>query len=188
MKTLNKNFASSAILALIVVTCSCSGDDDGPSCDSANPVAIATMIQNADCGSSNGVVTVNASGGDGQYEYSVNGGGFGNSNILSGLGIGEHEITVRDGVKCATTAAVAMTSGTSFTNDIAPIIATNCALPTCHVAGTPRVDLQVFSAVQFNAQSIKSRVESGDMPRNGILSAADIASIACWVDDGALDN
>ncbi len=188
MKTLNQIMIIGTLLGAISMTTSCSGDEDGSGCDSSNPVAITTTVQNADCGSNNGAITVNATGGDGQYEYSIDQGSFASSSTISGVSVGEHEITVRDGGQCSTTIAVSVTSGVSFSNDIAPIIATNCAIPTCHVAGTARVDLQMFSAVQFNAADIKSRVESGNMPRNGVLSANDIAAIACWVDDGALDN
>ncbi|NAY91684.1 T9SS type B sorting domain-containing protein [Muricauda sp. JGD-17] len=46
------------------------------------------------------------SGGDGNYEYSLNGGPFGASNIFSGLTPGTHTIDVRDGNNCTDTASI----------------------------------------------------------------------------------
>ena len=47
----------------------------------------------------------------------------------------------------------------------------------------------VFSNIQSSASQIKSLTQSGAMPKNGSkLSQTQLDAIACWVDDGALNN
>lgn len=46
------------------------------------------------------------SGGDGNYEYSLNGGPFGTSNVFTGLGPGTYTIDVRDGNDCTDSATI----------------------------------------------------------------------------------
>ncbi len=46
------------------------------------------------------------SGGDGNYEYSLNGGVFGATNVFTGLAPGTHSIEVRDGKDCTDTATI----------------------------------------------------------------------------------
>ncbi|WP_418501909.1 T9SS type B sorting domain-containing protein [Flagellimonas sp.] len=45
-------------------------------------------------------------GGDGNYEYSLNGGPFVSSNVFTGLGPGSHTINVRDGNDCTDSASI----------------------------------------------------------------------------------
>ncbi|MCK0161228.1 T9SS type B sorting domain-containing protein [Allomuricauda sp. F6463D] len=53
------------------------------------------------------ILTVNVtSGGDGNYEYSLNGGPFVSSNAFTGLGAGTYTINVRDGNDCTDTASI----------------------------------------------------------------------------------
>nr|WP_298996157.1 T9SS type B sorting domain-containing protein [uncultured Allomuricauda sp.] len=46
------------------------------------------------------------SGGDGNYQYSLNGGGFGTNNVFSGLTSGTYTIEVRDGNNCTDTETI----------------------------------------------------------------------------------
>ncbi|MEC7769964.1 MAG: T9SS type B sorting domain-containing protein [Bacteroidota bacterium] len=46
------------------------------------------------------------SGGDGNFEYSLNGGPFGTSNVFTGLGPGTYTIDVRDGNDCTDSASI----------------------------------------------------------------------------------
>lgn len=53
---------------------------------------------NATCGNSDGSMTMAATGGDGNYEYSIDGGvTFNNSNTFGNLSAGNYNIVVRDG-------------------------------------------------------------------------------------------
>ena len=70
-----------------------------------------------------------------------------------------------------------------------PLLALKCAISGCHNGdnGASR-NWTVKTNVLANASEIKSRTQSGDMPRTGSLSEEQKALIACWVDDGGLDN
>jgi hypothetical protein len=63
---------------------------------------------------------------------------------------------------------------TSFATNINPIIQSNCAIPTCHAAGSTNGP----GPLTTNAQ----------MPKNGSLTNSQIKTISCWVDSGAPNN
>lgn len=152
-------------------------------------IAVTTTLEDAGgCNGSDGQITVTAAGGDGNYEYSVDGGGFGSSNIFADLGHGAHAVEVRDGDGCSTTRSVNILSGISYSSSVQNIITSSCAIPGCHVAGTGRADFTNLATVQAQASGIKSRTQSGDMPRGGTITQEEKDNIACWVDDGAPNN
>lgn len=65
-----------------------------------SPVEHTVSITNPSCaGFTNGVIQVNATGGDGNYLYSIdNGGSYQVSNVFSGLGAGTYQVMVMDGI------------------------------------------------------------------------------------------
>lgn len=75
----------------------------------------------------------------------------------------------------------------SFSEDISPIIQSNCAIPGCH-AGVQSPDLRNFNNIQSNASKIKRLTKNRTMPLTGSLTQQQIDNIACWVDSGAPDN
>jgi uncharacterized membrane protein len=75
----------------------------------------------------------------------------------------------------------------SFANDIFPIISTNCAVSGCH-KGTGLPDFTALKNIQANAAAIKAQTGSRNMPIGKSLTQDQINVIACWVNDGALDN
>lgn len=80
----------------------------------------------------------------------------------------------------------------SFSADIEPIFVQNCTIAGCHNGdlGEGR-DWTDFEKVQLNAANIKSKVLSGEMPKEGSglsLTADELQAISCWVDQGAKDN
>jgi hypothetical protein len=82
----------------------------------------------------------------------------------------------------------------SFEQDVNPIVTSTCAISGCHNGdnGADK-DWTVFSKFQSNAADVRDRITrpegtAGHMPLSGDLSAEEIQTIVCWVDQGALDN
>ncbi|MFY0654760.1 MAG: hypothetical protein JXQ96_22200 [Cyclobacteriaceae bacterium] len=177
-------------LISISLVVGCGGDSEPEvNCNIMSVELQITESSNSACGSSDGSITVQGFGGDGQFGYKLNGGAFGASNVFEELSPGSYEITVEDGNGCSATESVELSSGVSYTNSIKSIIETDCAISGCHVSGTSRVDLTIFNNIAGNAAGIKSRTGSGDMPRGGrTLTQTQKDLIACWVNDGAQNN
>ncbi|WP_258104821.1 SprB repeat-containing protein [Marinoscillum sp. MHG1-6] len=154
--------------------------------------AVADQTMDAGCEGSSGEIMVTASGGDGVYKYSLDGGTAVDTTEFGSLSAGEHTMKVTDGEGCSTTIDVYVRTGVSLADDIMPLVNANCATSTdCHKSG--QSERPVFennpSAVIENSANVKEFTQSGYMPFDDTtLSQEQIDLIACWVDDGALDN
>ena len=91
--------------------------------------------------------------------------------------------------------AYACTETYSFAADIKPIIETKCAISGCHNGDMgPNLNWTNFEQFHKRASSglVKYRVTHGIMPppfsTEGPLSQEQITAIACWTDQGALNN
>ncbi len=144
-------------------------------------------VEQAGCGASNGSISVSVSGGVAPYQYKLGNGTPQASNVFSSLPKGNYTVTITDASGCTTQSESQITSGVSFSATIAPIISTNCAISGCH-NGSQSPNLQSFSNIKANAARIKNETQSRSMPQGRSLSQEQIDNIACWVDDGALDN
>ncbi|MBK9190997.1 MAG: T9SS type A sorting domain-containing protein [Crocinitomicaceae bacterium] len=86
-----------------------------------NPqIAFTAALTHTTCGYNNGVITVNGvTGGDGAYEYSLNGSSWQSSNVFSNLPSGNYTVYVRSGGdNCDNTANVTINASTAFTATI----------------------------------------------------------------------
>lgn len=140
----------------------------------------------------NGSVTIAASGGSGNYEYSIDGGAFGTTNTFSGLKDGLYAVTVKDLTdNCLINVSVRIDripTGVVYngSGQIKELFQSKCGGGACHPANG---ELFVYSEAFNRRNDIKARTQSGDMPRGGItLTPDEKAKIACWVDDGAPQN
>ncbi len=82
--------------------------------NTGGPTAIATTVNNATCGASNGSVTLGAvTGGVAPYTFSVNGSAFTTTTSYPGFAAGTYSIDVRDANNCtfSTTASISSTGG-----------------------------------------------------------------------------
>ena len=146
-----------------------------------------------ECDSDNGSITVTASGGSGNFTYAIGGGSFQASNVFENLRAGNYVVSVKDELDCIVTVNATVPSGTGvdYDNDILPIFRSKCEFSGCHPTNGNWFDYSVASA---NAQKIKTRTGSKEMPLGGAsapggaLSDEQIALIACWVDHGAPKN
>lgn len=145
------------------------------------------VTSEAGCGAGQGSIEVTASDGVEPYSYSLNGSSAQSSNTFSGLDHGNYSVSVIDADGCETSQNVNVLSGISFENSVKSIIETDCAISGCH-NGSVSPDLRTFNSIQSNASRIKSETEAGSMPRDRTLTQTQIDLIACWVDDGALNN
>ncbi|WP_420316107.1 SprB repeat-containing protein [Ekhidna sp.] len=174
---------------LVVVT-------DSAGCSSEIEVAVKNeegvnlndvQVSNTACETTEGSIEIDASGGVEPYRYSINGGVSQASNLFSNLGNGSYDVAVIDATGCETSESVNILTGVSYENSIKAIIETNCAISGCH-NGSVSPDLRTFTSIQSSASRIKARTANGSMPRGRTLTQTQIGLIACWVDDGALDN
>ncbi len=172
---------------------------DGDNCTSTvnvnisniNNLSFTAELAAAGCQTSNGTISIAASGGKEPYSYSLDGGIVQAENIFSGLGTGDYTALVTDDDGCQTSITLSVLSGVSYNNVIIPIIDSNCAKSNCHDGSNGNLpNWTELTNVQANAAIIKSRTSSGTMPPAGNpeLDPAEIEAIACWVDDGARNN
>lgn len=78
----------------------------------------------------------------------------------------------------------------SLTEDVMPVITSNCALTGCH-NGTHAPNLRTAEAVRTQVERVRAEVTSGHMPPKGsgvILTAEERKTILCWIEQGAADN
>ena len=153
-------------------------------------VAVVSTTESG-CGHSEGSVQLSATGGEAAYSFSLDGEAYQEEGMFEGLEAKEYTAYVKDAAACVETVAFAIKTGIRFDASVKSIIETNCAVSGCHVAGTGRADFTQFSEIKDQAATIKSYTQSGYMPPQGSgksLSNAEIAAIACWVNDGAPQN
>jgi len=156
-----------------------------------NNVTIGTQIQASGCQTANGAITVTANGGVEPYMYSLDGGAMQGDNMFTGLSAGDYTTLVSDADDCQSSVTVSVLSGVSYSNTIATIISTNCAINTCHDGSNGAApNWTNLATVQANAENIKTMTSNQTMPPAGRpdLQPQEIQAIACWVDDGAPDN
>jgi hypothetical protein len=86
-----------------------------------------------------------------------------------------------------TLAAVTCNPDISFINDVKPVVVASCTASGCH-DGVNLAYMGDYLTMRDGAGQIKTAVSKGIMPMNGKLSAADIKTIVCWIENGAKNN
>jgi len=79
---------------------------------------------------------------------------------------------------------------TTYAATVKPLIETSCAKSDCHNTGSTNGVGALTTYTQiFNARAkIRTVVANGSMPRDASFSAAQKATITCWIDAGAPNN
>jgi hypothetical protein len=153
-------------------------------------LAFTVSTAESGCKTSSGSITINATGGLEPYTYKLNDGAASTSSVFNNLAAGTYSVKVTDNANCSFTQSVKVITEIKFSTVIKNIIDTKCAVSTCHVTGgsAPFV-LTTYETIKAHAAGIKSSTQSGQMPKNGPkLPQSELDAIACWVDDGALNN
>jgi hypothetical protein len=148
-------------------------------------------IPDTECLTGTGIVRFIPTGGTPPYQLRFQNSIVENSLEVGGLKSGSYQGAIIDSQMCEFVMAVTIPKGKttiSWSVDIKPIIDTRCAKPICHVSTTGRADLTKFENVKQLATEIKTRTQTGSMPFDEPMPASQIQLIACWVDDGALNN
>ena len=154
------------------------------------PNANATVTA-AGCGLTEGSIDINVDGGVEPYLFSLNGGDTQNESNFSGLTSGDYQVEIIDQGGCQTSVTVSLGNGTSYKDEIIPIIELRCAIADCHDGSdTALPDWTQYVNVEAQSENIKRRTSNRTMPPPGsqALTTSEIQAIACWVDDGALNN
>lgn len=172
---------------------------DGNNCERTQSVTVSAFgttlaatisIAESGCKTTSGQIIVNATGGTGPYTYQLGTGTASSNSTFNNLAAGNYVVKVTDNIGCSTTQNAKVTTGIKYSVNVKTIIETKCAVSGCHVSGggAPS-NFNNFANVQSSAGEIKARTQNGNMPKNGDkLPQAELDLIACWVDDGALNN
>ena len=83
------------------------------------------------------------------------------------------------------------TETVSLSNEVLALVNSNCAISGCHVTGTQLPNLSEKQNILDQASRIKQRTQSRSMPppaSGATLTDEEIATLGCWVDQGANDN
>lgn len=147
---------------------------------------ITVASTDAGCQTSEGVISITATGGETPYSFRLDNGTSVSESTFSGLEAGAYEITAVDNSGCEINQAVTVLSGVSYSNTVSDIIAQECL--RCHGAGGRSPNLSTLSGVQASASRVRTRTSAGTMPPDKTLLQSDIDAIACWVNDGAVNN
>lgn len=150
----------------------------------------ASVVNDTDCTTGNGSVTITVEDGQPTFQYSFNDGPFSDEASFQNLKTGTYRVLLKDGNDCSATLNVTIPKGetnTSWANDIQPLVTTHCALTGCH-NGKSRPDLRIYEKAYFYARQMKTLTADGSMPFEGKLTQSQIDLIACWVDEGAKNN
>lgn len=153
-----------------------------------NGLTVSATSTISDCGSTNGSINVNASNGVEPYQYQLDSEPPQASPDFV-VGPGLYIILITDNNGCEFVLSQIVKSNTLYATDIQPIMSNSCAINGCHDGSNSSLpNFNNLSVVQANASMIRSRTQSRNMPKTGSLTQNQIDLIACWVDDGALDN
>jgi hypothetical protein len=79
---------------------------------------------------------------------------------------------------------------TTFSGNVSPLILSSCAKSGCHASGSTNGPGALTNYTQIFTSRVRIRevVASGEMPQDATFSAAQKATITCWIDAGAPNN
>jgi hypothetical protein len=143
------------------------------------------------CLSASGTMTVTVNEVNGPYEFKMDDATVTTNNLFQGLKYGDHLFQIRDNNGCTVVKRVTVPRGftaVSWINDILPIMTESCAKTGCHDGISRPNDWRIYEQVKQNASTIRKKTQDKSMPFDSPLPQYEIDLIACWIDDGALEN
>jgi hypothetical protein len=151
----------------------------------------ADVQPDKECINHDGSITIEVQEGTAPFSFTLNDGQETANNSFTNLAAGDYSIVIKDAASCTAKLNITVqqaNTNTSWTNNILPIIITNCAVNGCH-DGKTRTDYRLYNNALKNAANIKLYTQDGRMPFDDLaLSQSQIDLIACWVNEGAPEN
>lgn len=154
---------------------SCSSDSVPEPADcTVNPVEIQSVsATEASCGLQDGSITINASGGSGEYQYSIDGESFQTGNTFDQLLAGNYSVTVRDANECSVTSDVMVESQVDMTIEVSQTVDAGC--------GSQEGELSII--VAGGQSPYQYRTEGGTYQDDSNLSGIPAGSITVFARD-----
>jgi hypothetical protein len=191
--------AAAVLISIFILFIACSKGGSSPTSPTTPPtpnpsdpcagktITVTGSAKEADaCGGAK--VSVSASGST-SFTYSIDGGAFGASSDFTGVSVGDHTISVKDGAGCTQSAKVTVTqiAAGPFFSAVKTLIQAQCV--SCHsgAGASAGRDWSKDCQVVANKDLIKQRTVDGTpsfMPQGGKLSASDMKIITDWVNAG----
>jgi len=171
---------------------------DAAGCEKSQPATVtatgtgftinAVPSVTSGCGSSDGAITVTATGSTG-FQYKLGAAGtYGSANTFNNLAEGSYTVFVKDAGGCESSQTVSVISGSPGTKFSAVRTLLNAKCIGCHSGPSPAAgkDWTVNCTVVANKNLINNRaVVVGDMPQGGpTLSASEKQIITDWINAG----
>ena len=120
------------------------------------------------CNNNNGGITINANGGSGNYQFSIdNGVTFQAGNIFNNLPAGNYNVVVQDGSGCSSTALVAVTNAASPIISSTPVVNASCfgltngSITINSNGGIGALQFSIDNGVTWQSGNIFSNLPSG---------------------------
>lgn len=151
----------------------------------------AVFEEDTECLTDNGLVTIAVTDGNPPYQFKIANGNFSDVNTFSGLASGNHVVQVKDNNDCIISLNLTVprgNTGVSWSTEIKPLMETYCATSRCHNGVARSNDFRNYTTVKFYAKTIRSKTQDRSMPFDEALTQDQIDIIACWIDDGVLEN
>ncbi len=139
-------------------------------------IAVGDVKSTTTCGSADGSITVNASGGSGSYAYSINNGASQTSNAFINLSSGSYTLAVRDSLGCVASQLVSVNSGSS-TLSVSVLSTVNSGCPTAN--GTITV------TASGGTEPYQYKINSGSYQSSNLFTALNAGNYSVTVNDAS---
>ncbi|MBS0000832.1 MAG: hypothetical protein KFF73_17755 [Cyclobacteriaceae bacterium] len=159
--------------SILLEGCSSESEPDPVNCN-ANPVSIVSVSSmEATCGVDDGSLTISASGGSGDYTYSINGTDFQSSATFQNLGAGNYTVTARDVNECSASgsAIIESTSGITLTAEVTS------------VAGCDSNNGELSVDVSGGEAPYQYKLDDGSFQDNAVFSGLEAGSYTVFARD-----
>lgn len=139
----------------------------------ANITSTSTFTQVTCATATNGTITITPTNGTAPYQYQIDGGPWGSSNVFTGLASGAHVVNIRDANNCTGTRTVTITVG-SGVSGTATFTATSCpGVDNGTITATPTTGTAPYTYSLDGGPSQASNTFTGVSSGNHTVSFTD---------------